>query len=116
MYQLLRAPHCGGPAVICAEFILCDMQGQKLEFIEFRCSRKTLRKGPYILHKLYGNFSRWKQINFFILSGNLLLRENPFHFVDCSKSFDFKSFFVYLSFWGALFLVLSFLSCFIKVA
>jgi len=35
------------------------------------------------------------QFKFFILSGNLLLRESPFHIVNCLKSFDFTLFIVY---------------------
>ena len=44
---------------------------------------------------LYRNFSRWKQVKFFILSGNLLLREIQFYTVNCLKPFYFKLFFVY---------------------
>jgi len=33
---------------------------------------------------------------FFILSGSLLLRESPFHIVNCLKLFDFTLFFVYI--------------------
>jgi len=62
---------------------------------ELRCLRKTLKKGPYILHMLYRNFIRWNQGKFFILSGNLLLRESTFYIVNCLKSFGFKLFFVY---------------------
>ena len=58
------------------------------------CSR-YIKKGPYILHMLHKNFTCWKQLKFFILSGNLLLRESPFHIVNCLKLFDFKLFFVY---------------------
>ena len=35
------------------------------------------------------------QFKFFILSGNLLLRESPFQIVNCLKLFDFTLFFVY---------------------
>jgi len=45
---------------------------------------------------IYGNFIRCKQVKFFILSGNLLLRESPFHIAKFLKSFDFKLFFVCL--------------------
>jgi len=49
---------------------------------------------PSILRLLYRNFIRGKQVKFFILCGNLLLRESQFHIVSCSKSFDFQLFFV----------------------
>jgi len=40
-------------------------------------------------------------IKFFILFRNLLLRESPFHTVNCLKSFNFKLFFVYhITCWG----------------
>ena len=82
----------GGPAVLCVKFGLYYMQGYLLEF---RCPRQTLRKGPYILHTLYRSFIRWKQVQIFILFGNLLLRESTFCVVNCLKSIDFKLFFVY---------------------
>jgi len=47
------------------------------------------KKGPYILHMLHKNFTCWKQLKFFILSGNLLLRESPFHITNGLKLFDF---------------------------
>jgi len=56
---------------------------------------KLSERRPYILHMLYKNFVHWKQIKFFILSGNSLLRESQFHIANCLKSFDFKLFFVY---------------------
>jgi len=52
------------------------------------------KQGLYILHMLYRNVCLLK-VNFFILSGNLLLRESPFHIASCLKLFDFKLFFVY---------------------
>jgi len=56
----------------------------------------TSKKGPYILHMLHKYyFTCRKQFKFFILSGNLLLRENPFHTANCLKLFDFTLFFVY---------------------
>ena len=55
----------------------------------------TSKKGPYILHILHKKFTCWKQFKFFILSGNLLLRECPFHIANCLKLFDFTVFFVY---------------------
>jgi len=53
------------------------------------------KRCPYILRLLYIKFIRGKQVKLFILCGNLLLRESPFHIVSCLKSFDFKLFFVY---------------------
>ena len=53
------------------------------------------KRRRYILHILYKNFIRWKQVKFFILSGNLLLRESQFHIVHCLKSLDFELLFVY---------------------
>ena len=55
----------------------------------------TSKKIPYILHMLHKNFTCWKQFKFFILSGNLLLRESPFGTVNCLKLFDFTLFFIY---------------------
>jgi len=57
----------------------------------------TSRNGPYILHMLHKNFTRWKQFKFFILSGNLLLRASrpTFHSINCLKLFDFTLSFVY---------------------
>ena len=55
----------------------------------------TSKKGPYILYMLHKNFNGWKQFKFFILSGNLLLRESPFHIINCLKLFDFTLFFAY---------------------
>jgi len=46
------------------------------------------KKAPYILLMQNRNFIRRKQVQFFILSGNLLLRESRFHTVNCLKSFD----------------------------
>jgi len=56
---------------------------------------KLSDRRPHILHVLYKNFIRWKQVKFFNMSGNLLLRESPFYIVNCLKSFDFKYLFVY---------------------
>jgi len=58
------------------------------------CSR-YIKKCPYVLHILHKNFTCWKQFKFFILSGNFLLRESPFHIVNCLKVFNFTLFFVY---------------------
>ena len=55
----------------------------------------TSKKGPCILHMLHKNFTCWKQFTFFILSGNLLLRESLFHVINCWKLFNFTLFFVY---------------------
>jgi len=41
--------------------------------------------------------------SFLIFSGNFLLRENPFHTVNCLKSFCFELFFVYALIVEALF-------------
>ena len=53
------------------------------------------KNGPYNLHMLHKNFTYWMQFEFFILSGNLLLRESLFHTVNYLKLFDFILFFVY---------------------
>jgi len=55
----------------------------------------TSKKVSYILHMLHKNFTRWKQFKFFILSGHMLLRESPFHIINCLKLVDFALFFVY---------------------
>jgi len=60
-----------------------------------QCLFTLHEKSPYILHMLHKNFTCWKQFKFFILSGNLLLRDSPFHTVNCLKLFDFTLFFVY---------------------
>ena len=49
----------------------------------------TSKKDPCILHMLHKYFTCWKHFKFFILSGNLLLRESPFHIINCLKLFDF---------------------------
>jgi len=69
--------------------------------------------GPYILHMPYRNFICWKQVKFFILSGTLLLRETPFHMVNCLKPFDFKLFCVCTLKWGAAFGTLAHNFCFV---
>ena len=79
-----------GLAVLCVKFVLYYAQGW---ILKLRYPRQTLRKGPRTLHMLHRNFIHWKQVHVFILSRNLLLRESPFHFVNCLKSFDFKLFF-----------------------
>jgi len=78
-----------GLAVLCVRFVLYHMQGC------VGVQGKLSERGLYILHMLYRNFIRWKQVNFFILSGNLLLHEGTFHIINCLKSFDLKLFFVY---------------------
>jgi len=54
-------------------------------------SKQELLYFALALQKLYS----LKAIYIFYFSGNLLLRESPFHTVNCLKSFDFKLFFVY---------------------
>ena len=44
---------------------------------------------------LHRNFFHLKQVKFFILHGNLLLHQSPFHMVNCWKSFDYNLFFAY---------------------
>jgi len=71
------------------------------------------KNGPFISHMLHKNSTCRMQFKFFIFSGNLLLRESPFHIVNCLKLFDFTLFFVYtlkllkgpLIFFFALFLL-----------
>jgi len=87
-----------GLALLCVKFIFYYMQ---VRILEFRCSRQTFRKEACILHMLYRNFLRWKNLTFFLLPENLLLRGSPFHIANCFKSFDFK-FFLYTC-WGAPF-------------
>jgi len=53
------------------------------------------RRSSYFTLALNKKFIRWKQVKFFILSGNLFLRESAFHIVNCLKSLDFKLLFVY---------------------
>jgi len=64
--------------------------------LEFRFPRQTLRNGLYILHILYKKLYSLKSSLIFILFGKLLMREGPFHIVNCVKSFDFKLFLVYI--------------------
>jgi len=81
-----------GPLCAIVQFVLQYMQGWTLEL---RCPRKTLEKEAlYFIHAIQ-SFIRWNQGKFFILSGNLLLRESTFCTVNCLKSFSFKMFFVY---------------------
>jgi len=67
-----------------------------VSFEEWRSHCFTLyhKRVSYILHMIYRNFIRWKQVEFFTLSGNLLLRGSPFHFVNFFYPFDLKLFFV----------------------
>ena len=81
----------GVPAVLCVKFFQYYMQG----WILYLGVRSKLSEREPILHMLFRNFIRWKQVKFFILPGNLLLRENPFHILKCLKSYDFKLFFFY---------------------
>jgi len=54
----------------------------------------TSKKGPCILH-VTQIYHLLKAISIFILSGNLLLREIPFHIANCLTPVDFTLFFVY---------------------
>jgi len=58
------------------------------------CSR-YIKKGPLYFTHATEYFTCWKQFKFFILSGNLLLRESLFDIVNCLKLFDFTLFFIY---------------------
>jgi len=53
------------------------------------------KNGPFVSHMLHKNSTSRMQFEFFIFSGNLLLRESPFHIVNCLKFFDFTLFFVH---------------------
>jgi len=75
-------------------YVICTIYGLEKVPLAPVCSR-YIKKGPYILNMLHRNFTRWKQFIFLVLSGNLLLRESPFHIVNCLKLFDFTLFFVY---------------------
>jgi len=72
-----------GPALVGVPWSLCQncLYYMYVWILESRCPRQTLREGAYILHTLHKSFIRWKQVQFFILSCNLLLREGPFHIV-----------------------------------
>jgi len=48
----------GGPVVLCVKFVLYDIQGY---MVEFRCPRKTLRKGAlYFTHDAVTLFAESK--------------------------------------------------------
>ena len=80
----------GGSAVLCAEAVFYHARVDIRIYLSSR--DKPPRKVAYVLHMLYRNFIRWKQVKFFVLSGISLLRESPFHTVNCLKSFDFTLF------------------------
>ena len=82
--------------VRCVNFFIIICKGW---ILDFKYPRQTFGKGHYTFLLLYRNFIRWKQAKFFILPGNLLLRESPFHTVNYLKSFDLKLFFEYTLNW-----------------
>ena len=53
------------------------------------------QNGAYILNRLHKHFTCWKQFKYFILPGNLLLRESSFDIVNCLKLFNCTLFFIY---------------------
>jgi len=59
-----------GPVVLRVKFVHYDMQGWILEFWQ------TLKKEPLYFTHAIKSFIHKKQVQFFILSGNLLLRES----------------------------------------
>jgi len=76
-------------------YVICTIYGLEKEPLAPIFVHVTSKQFPYILHMLHINFTCWKQIKFFTLSRNLVLRESPFHIVNCLKLFDFTLFFVY---------------------
>jgi len=63
-------------------------------------------EGPAVICKYFANDIQKHyllKVKFFILFGNLLLRERIIHTANCLKSFYFKLFFVYTSCGGAFF-------------
>ena len=86
-----KCSNCYGPAVLCVKFVLYYTQGWIFEL----GARGKLPGGCPIFYTCYTETFRWKQVKFFILSGNLLLRESTFQIVNFLKSFHFKFFFVY---------------------
>jgi len=70
-------------------YVICTIYGLEKGPLAPMSVHVTSKNDPYILHMLHKNFTFWKQLKFFILSGNLLLRESPFHVVNCLKLFDF---------------------------
>ena len=58
-------------------------------------SSRYIKQGPLYLTHATQKFYLLKAIQIFILSGSLLLRESPFHTVNCLKLFDFTLFFIY---------------------
>jgi len=76
----------------------------------YKGPRQTLRKGPqniadpifvhgiskkgpeHLVHAVQK--LHWLKTSCIFLSGNLLLRESPFHSLNCLKSFDFELLFV----------------------
>jgi len=76
-------------------YVICAIYGLEKGPIAPIFVHVTSKKGPYMLRMLHKSFTCWKQCKFFILSGNLLLRESPFRNVNCLKLFNFTLFFVY---------------------
>ena len=76
-------------------YVICTIHGLEKGLIVHVFVHIRSKNGPYILHTLHKNFTYWMQFKFFILSGYVLLREGPFHIVNCLKLFDFTLFFVY---------------------
>jgi len=60
------------------------------------------KEGLYFTHDIHKHYSL--KVKFFILSGNLLLRESIIYAVNCLKSFDFKLFFVHTTYGKAFFI------------
>ena len=75
-------------------YVICTIYGHEKGSTAPVCSR-YIKKAPLYFKHATQKFNRWKQFKFFILSANLLLRESPFHIVNCLKLLDFTSFFVY---------------------
>jgi len=64
-------------------------------YLNLRARGKLSENGLYFTHAIQKLYSLKASVIFFILSGNLLLREGPFHTVNCLQSFVFKLFFTY---------------------
>jgi len=78
-----------GHEFLYVKFVFYCMQYQNLV-----AWSKLLKRMSHISFMLCRNVICWKQIAFFIFSGNYLLREGLFHIANSLKSFDFKLFFV----------------------
>jgi len=79
----------GAPRSFVLNFFIC-----KVWISDFTYPRQTFGKWA-LFFMLYRNFIRWEQVEFIILSGNLLLCGSPFDTANYWKSCDFTLSFVY---------------------